>query len=511
MDVVIETSAGRLRGRESEGLRIFRGVPYAEPPVGPLRFRPPEPVRPWAGVRDALEPGPAPPQDGGMVARLLGMGATKTSEDCLTLDVWAPAGPGEDRPVMVWIHGGSFTFGAGSQSVYDGAGLARRGDVVVVSLHYRLGALGWLALPAFEREEGGGLGNAGLLDQIEALRFVRENARAFGGDPERITVFGESAGAMSIGALLAAPAAEGLFARAILQSGAAHHAAPADRAVEVGERLLAELGLSSGDAAELRSLAPEAILEAQAKVQAVGGLFHRGLPFQPTVDGRVLPRAPHEALASGEGARVPILAGTNLDEWKLFGLGDPKAHALDAAALLRRVGRNVPGEDERGRPHAERVVEAYREARAGRASTEPRELWFAIESDRNFRLPAIRLLESRVRAGLPCWKYLFTWASPALDGAVGSCHALEIPFVFGLDGDATVRGLVGDGDAARALASAMQEAWLAFARDGRPAAGGLPDWEPYDETRRPTMILGAECALDDDPLADERRVWDPLI
>jgi len=511
MEPVIETSAGRVRGREAGGVRVFRGIPFAAPPVGALRFRPPAPVAPWAGVRDALEPAPAAPQIGGLVATLLGMASGETSEDCLTLDVWAPAEPGEGRPVLVWIHGGSFTFGAGSQPVYDAAQLARRGDVVVVNLHYRLGALGWLALPVLEREEGGSLGNAGLLDQIAALRFVRENARAFGGDPERVTVFGESAGAMCIGALLAAPEARGLFRGAILQSGAAHHAAPADRALEVSERLLAELGIRVDDLAALRSLPVEQLLEAQAAVQAVGGLFHRGLPFQPTVDGRVLPRAPHEALAAGEGARVPLLVGTNLDEWKLFGLGDAKASALDDDALLRRCRRNLPD------GHAERIVAGYRAARARRPAhagpdaLAPRELWFAIESDRNFRLPAIRLAESRHCHGGPVWKYLFTWASPAFDGAVGSCHALEIPFVFGLAGGDVVSGLVGDGEAARALSARMQDAWIGFARDGRPAASGLPVWSPYDSVQRATMILGAECRVEHDPLGDERVLWDELI
>ncbi|MBW2314490.1 MAG: carboxylesterase/lipase family protein [Deltaproteobacteria bacterium] len=506
MELVIETSAGRVRGRVVDGVRSFRGIPYAAPPVGARRFRPPQPVEPWAGVRDAGESAPAAPQNGGPVARMLGMASGETSEDCLTLDVWAPAESGEGRPVMVWIHGGSFTFGAGSQPVYDAVGLVQRGDVVVVNLHYRLGALGWLALPALEREEGGSLGNAGLLDQIEALRFVRENARAFGGDPERVTLFGESAGAMSIGALLAAPAAAGLFQRAILQSGAAHHASPADRAVEMSERWVRELGLDAGDVGAFRELPVERVLEAQAAVQAVGGFAHRGLPYQPTVDGRILPRAPHEALGDGSGAAVPLLVGTNLDEWKLFGLGDPKARELDDAALLRRCGRNLP------EGHAGRLVAGYRAAREQRsASTAPHELWFAIESDRNFRLPAIRLAESQHRRGLPCWMYLFTWASPALDGAVGSCHALEIPFVFGLSGDASVSALVGDGDAARELSRHMQDAWLAFAQEGTPAAAGLPEWAPYDEARRTTLILGAECRREDDPLGDERALWAELV
>lgn len=510
MSPVVETTAGRIRGRETDGIRVFRGVPYAAAPVGAARFRPPAPVAPWSGVRDAIEPAASAPQSGGMAARLLGMEAGRYDEDCLTIDVFAPSGPGR-RPVMVWIHGGSFTVGAASQPVYDGSLLARRGDVVVVAIHYRLGALGWLALPALAREEGGCFGNAGLLDQMAALRFVRENAAAFGGDPDNLTVFGESAGAMSIGAMLAAPAAKGAFDRAILQSGAGENAAPADAAVAVGERFMTSLGLGVDDVAGLRAAPTDALLAAQADVLGVRGLAHRGLPFQPTLDGRVLPAQPRTALAAGEGAPVPLLVGTNLDEWKFFGLADPKSQTLDDAALLRRCARTIPGADAAGRRHAERVIEAYREARAGRAAAAPRDLWFAIESDRYFRLPAIRLAESHERRGLPCWKYLFTWPSPAFDGTVGSCHALEIPFVFGLDGDAMLRGLVGDGPAARALATHMQDAWLAFAREGRPAAPGLPEWRPYRSGERETMVFGAESGLARDPFGAERAVWDGLI
>jgi len=507
MEVVVETHAGRIRGREQAGLRVFRGVPYAEPPVGPRRLRVPEPVKPWTGVRDALCRGPAAPQNGGLVSRLLGIDDIHTDEDCLTLDVWAPAGDpsGRGRPVMVWIHGGSFTMGTGAEPVYDGSGLARRGDVVVVTINYRLGALGWLALPELAREEGGALGNLGLLDQIEALRFVRENAAAFGGDSDNVTVFGESAGAMSIGTLLAVPAARGLFQRAILQSGAAHNAAPEADAVEVAERFMKELGLAPGDVPGLRRAGVQAILEAQAKVLAVRGLAHRGLPFQPTVEGRHVPQPPAEALARGEGAAVPLLLGTNVDEWKLFGLADPKAQALDEAGLLRRYERIFPGD------HGQRLVAGYRHARAGRASVEPRELWFAMESDRYFRLPAIRLAESQVRRGLACWKYLFTWASPALDGALGSCHALEIPFVFGLGEQSPLSHFVGEREAAGRLSGRMQAAWLAFARQGSPVSQDLPPWPGYDAERRATMVLGPDCRIESDPLGHERTLWEGLV
>ncbi len=492
MDVVVETSAGRIRGHAEDGLHVFRGVPFAE---APSRWAAPRPPKPWAGVRDALEVPPSAPQNGGMVARMLGVTPGAADEDCHTLDVFTPAGA-RKRPILVWVHGGSFTVGAGSQPVYDGARLAQRGDVVVVTIHYRLGALGWLALPGLDRERPDALGNAGLLDQIAALRFVRENAEVFGGDAGNVTVFGESAGAMSIGALLAAPEARGLLHRVILQSGATENAATPEQAAAVAERFTEALGLAPGDVDGLHAAPVEALLEAQAEVLAVRGLAHRGLPFQPTVDGRVLPRAPKAALAAGEGARVPILVGTNLDEWKFFGLADPKARRLDAAALLRRCERTI------GDPAAN-VIAAYEAAAEGRSAS-PADLWFAIETDRYFRMPALRLAEAHEA---PVYSYLFTWASPALEGALGSCHALEIPFVFGLDGDPNLHGLVGVEPAAYRLADRMQDAWLAFATDGAPGS----DWPAYESGSRATMVFGAESALARDPYAAERRAWDGVL
>ena len=504
----VETGSGRVRGRSAPGLQVFLGVPYARAPVGARRLRPPEPPEPWTGVRRAQGAAPAAPQKPGLVSRLLGASVDRYSEDCLYLNVWTPALDGARRPVLVWLHGGGFTTGSGSLGLYDGARLARRGDVVVVTLNYRLGALGYLALPTAAEEEGGSLGNLGLRDQVEALRWVRDHIALFGGDPGNVTLFGESAGAMSVGTLLATPPAHGLFDRAVLQSGAGDNVYDRETAGRVAETFMKELGLAPGDLPGLRAASVEAILEAQER--SLGALARDvpGLAFQPVVDGDLLPQRPLVAVRAGAGAAVPMLIGTNRDEWKLYGLADDRLKTLDAAALLRRCARNIPGADADGRSRAERVVEAYRKARQGRASVEPRDLWCAIESDRNFRHPAMQLAEAHACRQSDTYAYLFTWESPALGGALGSCHALDVPFVFGCVRDGAIPKFVGDGPAVGALSERMQDAWLAFARSGRPGHPALGDWPSYAANRRATMILGESCGVEDAPMEAERALWD---
>lgn len=509
--VVVETAQGKVEGAARDGVRVFLGIPYARPPVGPLRLRPPQPMAPWAGVRPALAFGAGAPQSPSMMGRLLGIGFGEHDEDCLSLNVWTPACDGARRPVLVWLHGGGFVFGASNQPIYSGAPLARRGDAVVVSVNYRLGALGWLALPALAEEEGGVAGNLGLLDQIAALRWVRENVACFGGDPDNVTLFGESAGAMSVGTLLGTPAARGLFRRAILQSGAAHNASSPDVGAGVAHALLKEMGLAQDDLAGLRAAPVEALLAAQQRVLAE--LFGRmpGLPFQPVVDGDVLPRPPLEAVADGLSADVSILLGTNLEEWKIFGLGDPTLKTLDHDGLLERVERVVPGACDTGLRHAERAVATYRSAREGQHPTEPADLFAAIEGDRIFRVPAVRLAEAARRHAPHVYKYLFTWRSPALGGLLGSCHALEIPFVFGTTDVPALRGFVGEGEGVGRLSGYMMDAWLSFARSGSPRAEGLGEWPAYDGERRATMLLGEACGAADAPHDAERAFWDGLL
>jgi para-nitrobenzyl esterase len=494
MGVLVETRDGKLEGDRDEGVSVFRGIPFARPPVGELRFAAPRPAAPWTGLRPATRFGPAAPQE---TAALVGFGVSETSEDCLTLNVWTPGVEGR-RPVMVWIHGGAFVYGSGSQAIYDGAALAQRGDVVVVTVNYRLGALGFLHLQELLGDEMDCTANAGLLDQVLALTWVRDNIDAFGGDPSNVTIFGESAGGMSVASLLGMPAARGLFHRAIVQSGSPHNALSTDSATDVARTLLSDLELEPGDARKLLEVPVPALLEAQQRTFMAVMRERRELPFRTTVDGDVFPRPPQGAIADGFAADIPTLVGTTADEWRLFGFMDPESLTLDDARLVARADR-VTGS---GRE----LVDLYAAARAG---VSPSDVWFAIESDRIFRIPGVRLAEAQSHHQPKTFEYLFTWQSP-IEG-LGACHAVDVPFVFGTLDKPGMDAFVGNTAEARELATKVQGAWLTFARTGDPGHGGLPDWPSYDTDRRATMLLGETCRVEDDPRAAERRAWDALL
>lgn len=501
---VVETSLGRLSGSEADGVRSFRGIPYAKPPVGALRFRAPEPPEPWAHERDATRFGGSAPQPPLLLAALPGMDVGPQSEDCLYLNVYAPAGarPGDRKPVLVWIHGGGFVIGSGSQPIYDGAPLVRRGEVVVVTINYRLGALGFLDLG----EQGDeATPNAGILDQIAALRWVRENVEAFGGDPENVTIFGESAGGMSVGTLLGCPAARGLFRRAIAQSGACQGVhADRESSAAVTAAVLSAVGLATPNVRQLREVPVEKLMAAQQQVSlqmlTMGGRYL--LPFQPVVDGAALARHPLDAVRAGSAAGVSLLVGTTRDEWNLFGFMDPELRQLDAAKIAARIQQRLPHAD------GERIVAGYR---ASRPDADWTRLWLAIETDRVFRIPAIRLAEAQAAHAPAPYAYWFTWESPGFGGLLGACHAIEVPFVFGVLGMPGAEQFVGQGPEAEALAARTMDAWLAFARTGDPGHPDLPEWPAWDPKRRATLELGRTCRLHEDPLGAERAIWDGVL
>jgi para-nitrobenzyl esterase len=482
---LVETRSGTVEGIEKSGVLQFRGIPFAASPTGDRRWRPPQPAEPWTGVRQAGEFGPMAPQGTNRIA-LFSMPEQQpeiSEEGCLTLNVFTPGVDGDPRPVLFWIHGGAFTAGSGRNPWYNGASFAG-GGVVVVTINYRLGALGFLHLG----DELPGSGNCGLLDQVAALEWVRDNIAGFGGDPRRVTIFGESAGGMSIGSLMGLPAASGLFQQAVPQSGAASTVNTPEHAAEVAERTIAKVG--GLDA--LRATSWERLVEVQTEVALELQRGVGALPFMPVVDGTVLPRPPLESVRAGSAAPVRLLTGTTRDEMALFHYSAPGPHDLDEATVLRRLERLDPGA---GRS----VYDAYR-AELG-SSARPADVWIAEETDRVFRIPAIQLASAQARHTSDVWMYLFTWESPALDGALGACHALEIPFVWN-SLTAGSEGFTGSGPEAEALAREMHGTWTEFARSGDPG------WQRYDEGRRATRVFGPGSGTVEDPRSAVRRLWD---
>jgi para-nitrobenzyl esterase len=501
-EAIVVTTGGKVEGTYQDSTYIFKGIPYAARPVGALRWLPPQPAERWDGVRPAREFGPIAPQNpmvGGPIVHV----EQPQDEDCLFLNVWTPGLDDARRPVMVWIHGGAFSIGSGSEPMYDSDKLPRRGNAVMVTINYRLGMLGFLRL----KEATGGkipaTGNEGLLDQIAALKWVRDNIAAFGGDPANVTVFGESAGAMSIGCLMAMPAARGLFHKAILESGVGSTAVPLEQARAVAERFLEIVNIRGGDADALRALTPQRFLEADTRMRtelAGPGEAVRLTVVAPVIDGELIPEVTNEAARKGSAKDVPAIIGTNLEEFKLFNAMLPPGVKIDEADLFRRLGAFLNDSD------ARKVVEVYRAARQKRGEPAgPADILTAIQTDLMFRIPALGLIEAQQANGQKAYSYLFTWKSPVMGGALGACHALEIGFVFGKYDDM----FCGTGPEADRLSEGIQDAWLAFARTGDPSTGSFGQWPVYGKDRM-TMLLGRDSHVEAAPYDEERRAWEGI-
>jgi carboxylesterase type B len=512
MSDVVSTRAGAVRGRATEHGYVFLGIPYAAPPTGANRLRPPRQVGPWDGVRDATvlgaePPQVAPPATGGPASgpgedwedvddAFARVERASGTDDCLNLNLWTPDPAAAGLPVMVWIQGGMFELS--STAAYDGSRFARDGVVCVV-INWRPGAEGFLYL-------GDGIADVGLLDQVAALEWVRENIAAFGGDPGDVTVFGESAGAMSIGVLLAMPRAEGLFRRAILQSGAAHHVLPAGDALRIGRDLARRMGVPASREA-IAAAGVDRILAAQAQLKEDllanpdpdrwgMGAVTSSMPWQPVVDGDVVPAAPIERITAGSAAAVDLVVGTNTEDWRLW---------LVVSGVISQVADEMLTGDIA--IHGPRSLAAYglpadaalAEYRARYPDAAPGELLAAVQTDWWMRIPALRLAEAHAAAGGNTWMYEFAWPAPGL----GAVHAIDIPFVFDtLAPDAPLFGPMLGSDPPQRLADAMHSAWVAF------AATGDPGWPPYGPDRRATMRFDTTDRVVEDPRAWERRLWD---
>jgi para-nitrobenzyl esterase len=502
MAIQVTTNQGIVEGYEEEGLSIFKGIPFAAPPVGKNRWMPPQPCPAWDGVLDTTKFGNQAPQNDSMLDGIMGTPAEQPlrGEDCLYLNIWTPATDSKSRPVMVWIHGGGFTIGAGSQPIYDGQYLASEGDVVIVTVNYRMGALGFMNLNEITAGKIPAKGNEGLLDQIASLQWVKDNIAAFGGDASNVTIFGESAGGMSVGALLAMPKAKGLFHKAIPQSGACHTALPKTVGVQVAETVLGLLGVSADDRDALMNLDEALLTEVQPKLSAVAA--EKGLPgmsFQPVIDGEDLPCLPIDAIQDGFAAGIPIMAGSILEEWKLFSALDPGAANMTEETLSESVGKHFG-------QATNKAVEAYRAFLADQDKPAlPVDVATAITTDRVFRMPAIKLLEAQKNHTSSVYSYLFDWQSPLMNGAMGACHAVELGHVFGTYNKGGAEGFFGEGEAADKLSSITRMAWLNFAKTGNP---GIEGWQAYDTATRSTMVLGDSSSVKSAPFDETRSLWD---
>jgi para-nitrobenzyl esterase len=421
------------------------------------------------------------------------------NEDCLYLNVWTPATDDKalarKRPVMVWFHGGGYSYGSGAWPVYDGANLARKGDVVVVTVNHRLNVFGYLHLGGIAGSDFADAGNAGMLDLVASLEWVRDNITAFGGDPDNVTIMGESGGGSKVSTLLAMPAADGLFHKAVIQSGPGLTGVPADTATRNAQAVLAELNLSEDNLGDLRTLSTESIMAAYHAAQAKAGGGFNGLRLAPVVDGRHLPRHPFTPAAPEQSMDVPVLIGFNKDEWTIFNTGEPWFGNLTEADLPTRATEVV----------GNKAAALLAAERKHHPDYSPTYLFNVLMSDARMLIGSALLAERKAaQRGAPVYMYFLAWETPVGDGIFKSPHTLDMPLMF--NNVDTSTALTGDGPHARALENQMSSAWLAFAATGDPNAKVLPEWPAYDEETRAMMVFDVEPRVENDLKGDVRRL-----
>jgi para-nitrobenzyl esterase len=503
--VVAETSYGRVRGVEMNGIKVFKGIPYGASTAGKNRFMPPAAPAKWSGVRDAIAYGSSAPQTepgsrrAASALAVAAAGLPAESEDCLVLNVWTPAvHDNRKRPVMFWCHGGGFATGSGSSPVTEGLNLAKRGDVVVVTINHRLNVLGFTSLEEAGGQEFASSGDVGMMDIVAALRWVRDNIAEFGGDPNTVMIFGQSGGGRKVATLLAMPSAKGLFHRATIESGATLRLVEADQGTRVARELMSTLGIPKERARDLQSVPLDRLMSAYFEVVRKMNVDQMTQGFSPLVDGMVVPKHPFHPTASPISSDVPVMLGSTRTE--LTSSAQEADFSLTDASMRTRI-RQLLGN------HADEAVRVYQKLNPGAS---PSDVYFLIASDYRYSGPVMKIAERRAALGkAPVYLYYFRWETPVDGGRLKSPHTIEIPFAF--DNVKAATRLTGGGPEAIALADKVSDTWIAFARTGNPNQPKMPRWAAYNAAERPTMVFNTESRVVNDPIKEQRlMMWKAL-
>jgi len=520
--ITAETSFGKIRGTDTLGIKVFKGIPYGGNTCGSNRFMPPVDPVGWSGIRDALEYGSSAPQNlqksapsspttsatpkatpstpkaapGPSIYNALGVPGGKPTgegEECLFLNVWTPAlNDGGKRPVMLWLHGGGFRGGSGSNPGWDGTNLCLRGDVVVITINHRLNVFGFANLSQYSSDFAAS-GQAGMLDIVHALKWVKTNIEQFGGDPNRVMIFGQSGGGRKCETILAMPSAKGLFHRAAIESGVAIKVVDRDRAFQNAEMLLKKLDISRTDVRKIQQLPVDQILAAHFDInRELGNNDLDTLGFAPSVDGAILPQHPFHPSASPVSPDVPIIIGSTRTEWT--GLTtDGALWQLNEDGLHLQINKLLGDQ-------SATMIDLYRRCNPGAT---PSDIYFLIASDHSYNAKTMKVAERRAMLGRgPVYLYYFAWESPVQEGRLKSPHNIEWPFAF--DNVKICANLTGGGPEAMALADKVSDAWIAFARTGNPNTPKLPRWPEFNLHDRGTMVFNNESKVVNDPLREQR-------
>lgn len=497
MDVIAEIKNGKIQGYDGDGIKIFKGIPYAEPPIGDLRLNIPKPKGPWEGVLNATKYKPIVPQPPPTTNFFPPL--PQSEEECLTLNIWTPNCDNMRRPVLFWIHGGSHIYGSGR--ILNGRSISRVGQAVLVTINYRLGPLGYLYMPEAPS-------NIGQLDQIIALEWVHDNIESFGGDPDNITIFGESAGATSVCALMAMPRAKGLFKRAISQSSALQpNAFELSVRKATAKMILDELNIENNDLDGYRKLFVEDIMKAFMKAQQKAELNRLSLEFRPFVDNDSLPLHPVKAIQEGYAKDIDLIIGTNLEEWRFWRVFEPEFENYEESRIKKRITNSLKlnGEDEK---MLETIIKVYQESgKINNLDMNLHDIHDAYMTDLIFRAPSIKFAEAQSKHQKNTYMYLFNWKSPFQGGRYGAMHGMEIAFVFGGFWEDFFWTFPKKTAETEVLSKNMMKYWVGFAKYGNPNFKDALKWPSYDAHQRKTIVFDKKIEIVEDPLKLEREMW----